>query len=77
MDKPKIRIEVYDNAIKTVRLWVDGEEVHDVTELNLFVGVNRPENFVRCHYWKYCRTESGKLLVLNNEIMTEKVIVSD
>lgn len=77
MNKQKIRIEVYDNAFKTVRMWVNDEEVHDMTELNLFAGVNRPKNFVRCHYWRYGRTESGKLLVLNNEIMTEKVIVSD
>ena len=77
MDSPKIRIEVYDNAIKTVRLWIDGEEVHDVIDLNFFAETNRPENLIRCHYWKYCRTESGKLLVLNNEVMTEKVIVSE
>ena len=74
MDRPKIRIESDGN---TVRLWVNGEEVHDVTELNFFATVDHPENLIRCHYWKHRRTKGGKFLILNNEIITEKVIVGE
>ena len=74
MDKPKIRIESDGNIVK---LWVNGEEVHDVTELSFFAAVNNPENLIRCHYWKNRRTGDGKFLILNNEIITEKVIVGE
>lgn len=74
MDKPKIRIESNGNMVK---LWVNGEEVHDVIELSFFATVDEPENLIRCHYWKYRRAEDGKFLILNNEIITEKVIVSE
>ena len=70
-----IRIECDDN--NTVRLWVDGEEIHDVVELNFLATVDNPKNNVRCSYWKHSRAKGGRLTVLNNEIIAEKVIVSE
>ena len=73
MDNPRVKIELYDN--NTVRMWIDGEEIEDLIEVNFFAAVDKPENHIKCHYWKHSRTEGGKLLVLNNEIITEKVTI--
>lgn len=60
-----------------VSLWVDGERVDDVIEIDFHASADIKENWIRCSYWKNTRNYSGRLLVLNNEIITEKVIVSE
>jgi len=55
-------------------MWVNGEEIEGLTEVNFFALAAIPKNNIKCH-WKHSRTEGGKLLALNNEIITEKVTI--
>lgn len=61
-----------------VRMWVDGEEVEDMIDLKFDASLSQSgKPLIRCSYWKYVREDSGRLLVLNNNILTEEVIVCD
>lgn len=74
MGNQTIRIESDGNR---VNLWVDGEKVEDVVEINFHALAGSKSNQIECSYWRNARNYSGRILVLNNEVITEKVIVSE
>ena len=74
MENPKIKIE---SDGKYVHVWVDGEEIKDIVQMDFHASANEKGVDIICSYWKHVRTEGGRLLVLNNELITEKVIVSE
>ena len=71
----EIRIEREGNFVK---LWVDGEEVKDILQLRFEATQSQDfETVVTCSYWKFVRDSNGLPLVLNNNLVTEQVVVSE
>lgn len=65
MAKQTVRIESDGTYTK---LWVNGEEILDGTMLDF----HAEPSWVTCEYWQYEKSENGKYLVLNNDVVQKK-----